>query len=58
MTGKSKDSHAILKRSKRVRDAIKNDAFGEANRVTFEYSQFLNGLVVVPFVDQVFRVCR
>lgn len=33
---------------KRVKEAIRDDAFGMKNRITFQYSQWLKGSVVLP----------
>lgn len=41
---------------KKERDVIKNDAFGEVNRVTFEYSRCLKGVKYGTFYK--FRVLR
>lgn len=39
------------KSRRKEKDAIKGDALGEVNRVTFEYSQWLKDLNTMPTVD-------
>lgn len=44
-------SCSLGKAKKKVREAIKNDAFVVVNRVTFEYFQCLRWLVTSPYTD-------